>query len=99
MPFHPWDVYGNPDIAFLLPLLSLLAAEILPEGVQGGQLLQAHAAAAGEGAGELSPHLQQEAASGLWCGQHCSRGEPRDTGTAQGHGDSLGARGTGTAMS
>lgn len=69
-------VYGNRRIAFILPLLFLLPAEILPEGVQGCQLLQAHAAAAGEGAGELGAHLQQAAASGLRRGQHRGRGEP-----------------------
>jgi hypothetical protein len=34
------------------------AAEILPSGMQGGQLLPAGAPAAGEGAGERSTHLQ-----------------------------------------
>lgn len=66
---------GNDYIAFILPLLSLLPAQIFPEGMQDCQLLQAHPAAPGEAAGKFCLHRQQASESYLRCGQQGVCGE------------------------
>lgn len=55
--------------------LIVLAVESVFEGIQSGQLLQAHAPAAGEGAGEQQLHHGAEAEGRLRGGRCCCRGE------------------------
>lgn len=57
------------------PSVCVPAAESVPKGMQSGQLLQASAAAAGEGAGEQPLHHRPETEGLVRSGRYRCRGE------------------------
>lgn len=57
------------------PSVCVPAAESVPKGMQSGQLLQASAAAAGEGAGEQPLHHRPETEGLVRSGRYCRRGK------------------------